>query len=52
VYTELHARFGLEIEPLELIDPDFYHLDTCFVALDAALRTPLVARGAVLTYYT
>ena len=33
---------GLEIEPLQLVDPVFYHLDTCFAPLneDAAMVYP------------
>ena len=30
-------RLGAEVLPLELIDPRFYHLDTCFCPLDADL---------------
>jgi N-dimethylarginine dimethylaminohydrolase len=35
-------RLGLEVLPLELIDPRFYHLDTCFCPLspDLALYYP------------
>ncbi|MGE0632597.1 MAG: dimethylarginine dimethylaminohydrolase family protein [Pseudobdellovibrionaceae bacterium] len=33
VYEELHQRFGLEIATLELVHPQFYHLDTCFASL-------------------
>lgn len=39
----LAARFGLEVVPLQLVDPRFYHLDTCFCPLDAktALAAPV-----------
>ncbi len=30
----LGDRLGVEVLPLELIDPRFYHLDTCFCPLD------------------
>ncbi len=35
-------RLGVEVLPLELVDPRFYHLDTCFcpVALDTAIYYP------------
>ena len=35
-------RLGVEVLPLELIDPRFYHLDTCFCPLapDMALYYP------------
>ena len=35
-------RLGIEVLPLELIDPRFYHLDTCFCPLapDVALYYP------------
>ena len=35
-------RLGLEVLPLELVDPRFYHLDTCFCPLapDLALYYP------------
>ena len=35
-------RLGVEVLPLELIDPRFYHLDTCFcpLAVDVALYYP------------
>jgi N-dimethylarginine dimethylaminohydrolase len=35
-------RLGVEVLPLELIDPRFYHLDTCFCPLapDAAMYYP------------
>ena len=29
----LRAMLGIEVEPLQLIDPRFYHLDTCFCPL-------------------
>jgi N-dimethylarginine dimethylaminohydrolase len=32
-YTRLSAIFGIEIIPLELVNPYFYHLDTCFCPL-------------------
>ena len=28
------ARLGVQVLPLELVDPRFYHLDTCFCPLD------------------
>jgi len=43
----LAARFGLAVVPLELVDPRFYHLDTCFCPLDA--RTALAAPVAFST---
>lgn len=35
-------RLGIEVLPLELVDPRFYHLDTCFCPLaeDAAIYYP------------
>jgi N-dimethylarginine dimethylaminohydrolase len=33
VYSELEMRFGFRVERLRLVDPDFYHLDTCFSIL-------------------
>ena len=35
-------RLGVEVLPLELVDPRFYHLDTCFCPLapDLALYYP------------
>jgi N-dimethylarginine dimethylaminohydrolase len=35
-------RLGVEVLPLELVDPRFYHLDTCFcpLAIDAAIYYP------------
>ncbi len=35
-------RLGVEVLPLELVDPRFYHLDTCFCPLseDAAIYYP------------
>jgi N-dimethylarginine dimethylaminohydrolase len=36
--------FGAEVVPLRLVDPRFYHLDTCLCALDA--ETALVFPGA------
>ena len=32
-WREIAARYRLPVVPLELVDPDFYHLDTCFAAL-------------------
>lgn len=29
----LHRLLGVDVEPLQLIDPRFYHLDTCFCPL-------------------
>ncbi len=36
------AQLGVEVLPLELVDPRFYHLDTCFCPLapDAAIYYP------------
>ncbi|HNB70322.1 MAG TPA: arginine deiminase-related protein [Acidobacteriota bacterium] len=34
VYPELSERLGIPILALELSTPEFYHLDTCFCALD------------------
>jgi len=38
----LGERLGVEVLPLELVDPRFYHLDTCFcpLAVDAAVYYP------------
>ncbi len=33
VYQELRRRFDLNITSLRLVDPQFYHLDTCFSVL-------------------
>ncbi len=35
-------RLGVEVLPVELVDPRFYHLDTCFcpLSLDAAIYYP------------
>ena len=44
VYARFAERLGIETVPLELIDPDFYHLDTCLSLLDA--RTALFYPGA------
>ncbi len=33
VYTRLTAALGVPVVPLELHDPDFYHLDTCLCPL-------------------
>ncbi len=41
----LAALTGLEVLPLELSDPDFYHLDTCFCVLDA--RSVMIYPGAL-----
>lgn len=35
VYAELSRLTGAKIHLLELVDPRFYHLDTCFVVLGA-----------------
>jgi N-dimethylarginine dimethylaminohydrolase len=35
VYEDLEHRFGWNIVPLELIKPEFYHLDTCMAILSA-----------------
>jgi N-dimethylarginine dimethylaminohydrolase len=35
VYNEIARMTGLEIQALELIHPDFYHLDTCFAILSS-----------------
>ena len=32
-YAQLSEIFGVEIIPLELVSPSFYHLDTCFCPL-------------------
>ena len=31
---EIGERLGVPVLPLELVDPKFYHLDTCFCPLD------------------
>ncbi len=33
-WEELSRRYGLRVVRLELVDPDFYHLDTCLALLD------------------
>ncbi|MES3161689.1 MAG: arginine deiminase-related protein [Halorubrum sp.] len=33
-YRELADRFGIDVVPLELTDPAYYHLDVCFSAID------------------
>ena len=43
-YEEIARRWGVRVIALELRDPDFYHLDTCFCALDE--RTVLIYPGA------
>lgn len=42
---------GIRVAPLELVDPTFYHLDTCFAPLnpDAALLYPAAFSAASLT---
>jgi N-dimethylarginine dimethylaminohydrolase len=35
-WREIAARYRLPVVGLELVDPDFYHLDTCFAALSAS----------------
>lgn len=32
---ELAAKLGIDVIPLRLIDPGFYHLDMCFLPIDA-----------------
>ena len=44
VYDRLAAALGTAVRPLALHDPEFYHLDTCFCALDE--QTVLVYPGA------
>jgi len=41
-HMRLGDRLGVEVLPLELVDPRFYHLDTCFcpIAEDAAIYYP------------
>lgn len=34
VYEEIQKKFGFEVIPLKLINPDFYHLDTCIAILN------------------
>jgi N-dimethylarginine dimethylaminohydrolase len=34
-HTEVGERLGLRVLSLQLVDPAFYHLDTCFCPLDA-----------------
>lgn len=52
IYEELGKRFNLEINVLELCDPYFYHLDTCFSVLDqntvAFVREALSAKSVDL----
>jgi N-dimethylarginine dimethylaminohydrolase len=33
-YSEMSERFGLDVIPLHLTRPEYYHLDTCFSILD------------------
>lgn len=40
-FSQALADFGIEVLPIELVDPRFYHLDTCLASLTA---------GAVLVY--
>ena len=42
-HDALAAIFGVQVLSLELADPRFYHLDTCFCALDE--RTALIYPG-------
>lgn len=42
------TRLGVEILPLELVDPRFYHLDTCFCPLDTS--TAIYFPGAFDSY--
>ncbi|MCS7083053.1 MAG: arginine deiminase family protein [Bacteroidetes bacterium] len=43
-YEEISRRWGVPVVALELRDPDFYHLDTCFCVLDE--ETVLLYPGA------
>jgi N-dimethylarginine dimethylaminohydrolase len=42
-HQEIAERLGVRVLPLELVDPYYYHLDTCFCPLapDAAIYFPL-----------
>ena len=40
-FSQVVAQLGIEVIPLELVDPRFYHLDTCLAPLTS---------GAVLVY--
>ncbi len=44
IYEEIAQLLNVRILTLELSDPDFYHLDTCFCVLDA--ETVLIYPGA------
>lgn len=44
VYDRLESALGFMVVPLELEDPDFYHLDTCLCPLDE--QTALIYPGA------
>lgn len=44
IYAFLAHRFNIPVILLELVHPDFYHLDTCFCVLDS--RTVLLYPGA------
>ncbi len=35
IYSELAKKYAFEVLPLELVHPDFYHLDTCVVVLSS-----------------
>lgn len=43
-HLEVAAAFGREVVTVELVDPRFYHLDTCMAVLDE--RTAVVFPGA------
>ncbi|MEM8600025.1 MAG: arginine deiminase-related protein [Bacteroidota bacterium] len=44
VYERFAAKLGFPVIPLRLVDPDFYHLDTCLCPLDE--HTALYYPGA------
>lgn len=45
VWTRVGERFDLNLQLVQLTDPRFYHLDTCFAILDA--KTAAYVPGAV-----
>ncbi len=44
VYNNIASLLDVKVLALELLDPDFYHLDTCFSVLDA--KTVMIYPGA------
>jgi N-dimethylarginine dimethylaminohydrolase len=42
-HTEAQETLGVPVISLQLIDPCYYHLDTCLLVLDDSASTPLIA---------